>query len=144
MILVDVNIPIHAINRDSPHHEQLRKWWDRRLSGSDPVGLAWVVCFGFVRIMTNPRVVMPPLPVQDALEYVSSWLDQPCTRLVQPRDGHWDLAASLLRAAGTAANLTTDAHLAALAIQNGCELCTTDNDFARFPGLRWRNLLLER
>ena len=144
MILVDVNIPIHAINRDSRHHDRVRAWWDARLSGTRPVGLAWAVCFGFVRILTNPRIVLPPLGVDEALAYVTSWLKQPCTRIVQPLDGHWDLAASLLKAAGTAANLTTDAHLAALAIQNGCELYTTDSDFARFPGLRWHNLLVDR
>ena len=141
MILVDVNIPIHAINDNSPHHEKLRRWWDDRLSVPDPVGLAWVVCFGFVRIMTNPRIIRPALKLEDALEYVNSWMEQPCTAIVQPREGHWELAASLLREAGTAGNLTTDAHLAALAIQNGCELCTTDADFGRFSGLRWRNLL---
>jgi hypothetical protein len=143
MILVDVNIPIHAINSASPHHEKLRTWWDDQLSGPSPVGLAWVVCFGFVRIMTNPRIVMPPLSVDDALKYVTSWLAQPCATIIEPKEGHWELAASLLRKAGTAANLTTDAHLAAMAIQNGCELYTTDNDFARFPGLRWHNLLTQ-
>ena len=140
MIIVDVNIPIHAINRESRYHEHVRAWWDEQLSGTRPVGLAWVVCFGFVRILTNPRIIAPPLHVGDAIDYVSSWMKQPCTRIVEPLEGHWDLAASLLRQAGTAANLTTDAHLAALAMQHGCELYTTDTDFARFPDLRWHNL----
>jgi len=144
MILVDVNIPIHAINRNSPHHARLRDWWDDQLSGVRPVALPWAVCFSFVRIMTNPRIFTSPLSVDEASEYVSSWLAQPCVRTLDPLDGHWQLAASLLREAGTAANLTTDAHLAALAIQHGCELCTTDADFSRFPGLRWRNLLERR
>ncbi len=141
MILVDVNIPIHAVNTDSPHHERLCAWWDAQLSGVRPVALPWAVVFGFVRITTNPRILARPLAVDDALEYVDSWFRQPCVRSLDPLDGHWDLTASLLRKAGTAANLTTDAHLAALAIQHGCELCSTDADFARFPGLRWRNLL---
>jgi uncharacterized protein len=144
MILVDVNVPIHAINRNSPHHAQLRTWWDERLSGMSPVAIPWAVCFGFVRITTNPRIVTPAFGVGEALDYVASWLKQPCVKIPEPLDGHWDLAASLLRAAGTAAALTTDAHLAALAIQHGCELCTTDTDFSRFPGLRWRNLLVEK
>ncbi len=141
MLLVDVNIPIHAINRNSSQHERLRAWWDARLSDVQPVALPWVVCLGFVRIMTNPRIFAVPLTVADATGYVASWLAQPCVRVIEPLDGHWDLVTSLLEQAGTAANLTTDAHLAALAIQHGCELFSTDTDFARFPGLRWRNPL---
>jgi len=142
-ILVDVNIPIHAINENSPHHERLRVWWDEQLSGARPVGLTWNVCFAFVRITTNPRIVAAPLSVDEATEYVTSWLNQPCVRIVEPLDGHWELAASLLRQAGSGGNLTTDAHLAALAIEHGCVLCSTDTDFSRFPGLEWRNLLAE-
>ena len=143
MILVDVNIPIHAINRNSRHHTRIRAWWDEQLSGASPVAIPWAVCFGFVRIMTNPRIVQPTLGVDDALGYVTSWLRQPCVNIPEPLDGHWELAASLLRGAGTGANLTTDAHLATLAIQHGCQLCTTDTDFSRFPNLRWRNLIAE-
>ncbi len=141
MILVDVNIPIHAVSRNARQHERLRVWWDEKLSGVIPVAIPWAVSFGFVRIMTNPRIVQPALSVEEALDYVTSWLRQPCVRIVEPIDGHWDLAAGLLRQAGAAANLTTDAHLAALAIQHGCELYSTDADFARFPGLHWRNPL---
>lgn len=79
MIIVDVNIPIHAINRESRYHDLVRSWWDEQLSGARPVGLAWVVCFGFVRILTNPRIISPPLRVDDALDFVSSWMRQPCT-----------------------------------------------------------------
>jgi toxin-antitoxin system PIN domain toxin len=99
------------------------------------------VVFGFVRIVTNPRILAEPLSVSDAIAYVNGWFEQPCVQIVEPLDGHWGLAASLLEQAGTAGNLTTDAHLAALAIQHGCELCSTDTDFGRFPGLRWRNPL---
>jgi len=98
------------------------------------------VSLGYVRVMTNPRIIAPPLSVDEALDDVSAWLGQPCVRVIEPLEGHWDLVASLLREAGTATNLTMDAHLAALAIQHGCEIWTTDADFGRFPGLRWRNL----
>ena len=141
MILVDVNIPIHAVCRSAQEHDRLRAWWDEQLSGATPVAIPWAVSFGFVRIMTNPRIVQPALRVEEALDYVTSWFGQPCVRVIEPLDGHWELVASLLRHAGVAANLTTDAHLAALAIQHGCELCSTDADFARFRGLRWRNPL---
>jgi toxin-antitoxin system PIN domain toxin len=140
MILVDVNIPIHAINIDSACHERVRTWWDGALSGAEPVVLPWATIFGFVRITTHPRVMVRPLSLPEASEYVQSWLAQPCVLTLDPTDGHWTLAEKLLRAAGTAGNLTTDAHLAALAIQHGCELYTTDADFGRFPGLRWKNL----
>ncbi len=141
MILVDVNIPVHALSRGSREHGRLREWWDGHLSGVTPVAIPWAVSFGFVRIMTNPRIVSPPLGVEEALGCVSSWFRQPCVRVIEPLDGHWELTASLLRRVGAAGNLTTDAHLAALAIQHGCELCSTDADFARFPGLRWSNPL---
>jgi toxin-antitoxin system PIN domain toxin len=143
MILVDVNLPVHALNSNSPVHAKARRWWDAQLSGVSPVGLPWTVVFGFVRITTNPRMLAEPLTVSEATGYVRSWFEQPCVRTVEPLDGHWALAASLLEQAGTGGNLTTAAHLAALAIQHGCELCSTDTDFARFPRLRWRNPLLD-
>ena len=142
MILVDVNLPVHALNSNSPVHEKARRWWDDQLSGVRPVGLPWAVIFGFVRITTSPRILAEPLSVSEAIGYVNSWFEQPCVRAVEPLDGHWALAASLLEQAGVGGSLTTDVHLAALAIQHGCELCSTDTDFARFPTLRWRNPLL--
>ena len=141
MILVDVNLLVHAVNRDAARHDRARAWWDRQLSGTDPVRVAWATLFGFVRITTNPRIVPKPLSVDEASNCVSSWLSQPCLRTVDPLEGHWDRVVALLREAGTAGNLTTDAHLAALAMEHGCELCSTDSDFARFPGLRWHNPL---
>jgi hypothetical protein len=137
VILPDVNVLIHAVNADSPRNARIHGWWDACLSGSAPVGLAWAVTLGFVRITTNHRVMENPLSLEQAADYVRSWLAQPCVRTVVPREGHWDLVESLLRAAGTAGNLTTDAHLAALAMQQGYTLYTTDTDFSRFPGLKW-------
>ncbi len=142
-MLVDVNILVHAVNRDAPRHERARTWWDDRLSDLAPVCLAWVTVLGFVRITTNSRVLPKPLTVGEAGGFVSSWLQQPCVRIIEPLEGHWDRVERLLRAAGTGGNLTTDAHLAALAVEHGCEVFSTDADFGRFAGLRWRNPLLD-
>lgn len=141
MILVDVNILVYSVNRDAPRHERAREWWDDRLSGVKPVCLAWVSLLGFARITTNPRIVPRALTIEEAGGYISSWLEQPCLLVLEPLEGHWRRVEELLRLAGTAANLTTDAHLAALAMEHGCEVCSTDVDFARFPGVRWSNPL---
>lgn len=141
MILVYVNLPVHAVNVDSPFHEPARKWWDSRLSGAEPVCLAWVTILGFLRITTSRHILSEPLARDEACEYVDGWLGQGCIRVVDPLPGHWDLVRSLLTSVGNAGNLTTDAHLAALALQHGCQLCSTDADFGRFPRLRWTNPL---
>ena len=135
--LIDVNMLLHAVNRDAPRHAAAKRWLEQQLSGADPVYLAWVTLLGFVRIVTNPRIVAAPLSVEAASAYVREWLAQPCVRIAAPRDGHWERVEALLRAAGTAGNLTTDAHLAALALEHGATVCSTDSDFARFPGVRW-------
>jgi len=141
VILVDVNILIHAVDRDSPRHTAARAWWEEQLSATRPVGLPWAVILGFVRITTNPRILGRPLALDEALQVVESWFAQPCVRPLDPTARHWELLAALLRQAGTAGNLTTDAHLAALALEHGAELCSTDTDFARFPDLKWHNPL---
>jgi uncharacterized protein len=138
MIFPDTNVLIHAVNADSPRHEHFREWWDASLSGSTPVCLAWAVVLAYVRITTNPRIMSHPLSTDEACSDVASWLSQGCVRIVSPLDGHWQLVHALLREAGTAGNLTSDAHLAALAMQHGCTLYSTDTDFARFPGLSWK------
>lgn len=99
---------------------------------------------GFLRISTNPRIMEQALTPTQAMDIVSDWLLRPCVRVVQPSDQHWTVLKDLLTDSGTAGSLTTDAHLAALAIENGCELCSSDGDFARFRRLRWRNPLIER
>lgn len=144
MILVDVNLPVHAVNLDSPFHPAARDWWDEVLSGIEPVCLPWITVVAFVRITTNRRILPNPLSPAEAFAYVDSWFGQSCVRSIEPLPGHWELMKRLLDAAGTAGNLTTDAHLAALAIQHGCEVCSTDTDFARFPRLRWWNPLTSR
>lgn len=138
MILPDVNILIHAVNADSPRNELIRGWWDNCLSDTIPVYVPWAVILGFVRISTNPRLFNFPLSIEEASAYITSWLDQPPVRIIVPGDGHWQLVEKLLKKAGTAGNLTSDAHLAALAIQWDCILYSTDTHFARFEGLKWK------
>ena len=141
MILVDANLLLYAEDASSPEHEKAKSWWDAQLSGISPICLCWPVLTAFVRIATNRRVFHRPLTVVQATERVQTWLDQPCTRLVHPTAGHWEVLRPLLEKGQAMGNLVSDAHLAALAIEHGCELCSTDSDFARFPLLKWRNPL---
>jgi toxin-antitoxin system PIN domain toxin len=139
MILVDANILLYAEDSLSPNHGRAREWWDARLSGSEPVCLCWTVISAFIRIGTNPRVFECPLSLEQAVSRVQSWLDQPCTRVIHTTERHWFVFQEMLISGQAPANLVTDAHLAALAIEHGCELYSTDSDFSRFPRLKWRN-----
>lgn len=142
MILVDANILLYAEDSLQPRHKQALAWWDGQLSGTGVVCLCWTVLSAFIRIGTNPRVFEHPLSLEQALARVQSWLDQPCTRIVRPTERHWTVFRQVLTDGQAVANLVTDAHLAALAIEHGCELASTDSDFARFPKLKWRNPLV--
>lgn len=144
MILPDLNLLVHAYNRDSPVHAGAKRWWEELLSGNSNVALAWVVALGFLRLVTNRTVVVEPLPVEKACDIVGSWLARPQVAVLHPGERHAAILFELLRTLGTAGNLTTDAHLAALAIEHDCELHSTDSDFSRFSGLRWRNPLTTR
>ena len=139
MILPDVNILVHAHNADSAVHEAARTWWDRCLAGNEGVGLAWATLLGFIRITTNRRIVRRPLAVRDVLDRIEAWLDLPQVHMAQPSEGHFALLRQALERLGVGGNLTTDAHLAALAMERGYVLYSTDADFARFSGLRWVN-----
>ena len=139
MILPDVNVLVHAHNSDSAVHLRAHRWWDECLSGPEGVGLAWAALLGFVRLTTNRKVVAEPLPVRDVMARIESWLDLPHVHLAHPSDTHFTRLRAELERLGTAGNLTTDAHLAALAMERGYILYTTDTDFARFAGLRWVN-----
>ena len=141
MILVDANILLYAEDSLHSRHQQARSWWDDQLSGTGVVCLCWTVLSAFIRIGTNPRVFEYPLSLEQALARVQSWLDQPCTRVVLPTERHWTVFKQMIMDGQAVANLVTDAHLAALAIEHGCELASTDSDFARFPKLKWRNPL---
>jgi uncharacterized protein len=141
VILVDANLLLYAEDQQSPFHEPARRWWDAQLSGASPVCLCWTVINSFIRIGTNPRVFEHPLSINQSISRVQSWLDQPCTRLIQPTSKHWIVFQKMLSEGQAAANLVTDAHLAALASEHGCVLMSTDTDFSRFPGIKWRNPL---
>ncbi len=141
MILVDANIPLYAEDNLSEHHTVIRAWWDAQLSGSEPVALCWPVLTAFLRIGTNPRLLRRPLTVREASARVQSWLDQPCVRVIQPTDDHWEIFQRLLHKGRATANLVSDAHLAALAVEHNCTLCSTDADFARFKCVKWSNPL---
>lgn len=141
MILPDLNLLVHAYNSDSPVHRPARRWWEGRMNAPGPVGLAWAVILGYVRITTHRGILTRPLPVGRACEHARSWLAQPQVTILHPGERHAEVAFGLLEELGTAGNLTTDAHLAALAIEYQAELHSTDADFSRFSGLRWRNPL---
>lgn len=139
MIVPDVNLLIHAYNADSPSHGAARRWWEGLMNSPGTVGLGWAVILGFVRISTHRHILKSPLPVDEACSAARSWLDQPQVSVIHPGDRHAEILFGLLRSLGSAGNLTTDAHLAALAIEHQAEIHTTDADFRRFPGLRWSN-----
>lgn len=139
MILPDVNVLVHAHNSDSAVHERARAWWDGCLAGTEGVGLAWAALLGFVRVTTNRRVVARPLAVNDAMARIAGWLGLPHVHIAHPSDAHFARLRAELERLGTAGNLTTDAHLAVLAMERGYVLYSTDADFARFAGLRWVN-----
>jgi len=137
MRLLDLNILIYAIDESSPRHEPAKDWLDDILSGSDTVAFAWHVLIGFVRLSTRGAVFERPLTVDESFDVVEGWLEQPCVTVVHPTDRHAVVLRGLLAPLGTAGNLTSDAHLAALSVEHGAELCSTDVDFSRFTGVRW-------
>ena len=143
MIVPDVNLLVYAINEDTSHHERARAWLEHYLSGSETVGLPWLVLVAFLRLTTHPRIFAAPLETETALDIVTGWLAQPCIRPIEPGDRHWLVLSQLLRQSGTAGNLTNDAHLAAIAIEHHACLHSADNDFRRFPDLNFHNPLAQ-
>lgn len=140
MILVDTNLLLYAHVADYPQHDRSREWLERRLGGPPRVGLPWPSLLGFVRLVTNPRLFPRPEPVQDAWAQVVDWLDVDVAWVPTPTPRHREVFASLVPSI-TGSNLVPDAHLAALAIEHGLVLASADDDFGRFPGLRWENPL---
>ncbi len=136
MILVDANLLVFAVHRQFDAHERARTWLDGRLNDVEQVGLPWGALLAFVRLSCNPRVMTRPIALRDAVAVVRSWLALPVTWTPQPTERHAATLAALLEPE-TKADLLPDAHLAALAIEHGLTLCSTDRDFARFEGLRW-------
>jgi hypothetical protein len=139
MKLVDLNVLLYAVNRDAPWHEAVRSWWEAALSSDEPIGLPWIVILGFLRLATNALVFARPLTPDQAVDRVGTWLSRPNVRVVSETEQHWRILRELLEQTGTAGNLTTDAHLAALAISHAAVLASCDADFGRFRHLRWEN-----
>lgn len=141
MKLPDVNLLLYALDTTSARHTDARDWVEATLSGTETVALTWVAMLAFVRLSTRPAVFADPLSIDVALDIVDGWLAQPAVTVVHPTDRHSAVLRDLLGPLGTGGNLTTDAHLAALAIEHGAELCSCDADFSRFTGLRWTDPL---
>jgi toxin-antitoxin system PIN domain toxin len=138
MVLVDVNVLVHAFREDAPRHAELRAWLEELVESDSAFAVADLVLSGFLRVVTHPRVFAPPTPMEGALEFVEALRSQPNCIVVSPGERHWSIFTRLCDEADARGNLVPDAYLAALAIETGSELITTDRDFARFPGLDWR------
>jgi len=141
VILIDANILIYASDGDSPHHARAHGWLEDRLNGSARVGLPWTCLLAFMRIVTNPRVVSRPATMNAARTQVRTWLECDAVWIPSPGERHADILDRLLASGGVHGNLVRDAHLAALAIEHGLEICSADADFMRFPNVRWTNPL---
>jgi hypothetical protein len=141
LILIDANSFIYAHFNVSPSHARARDWLDTQLNGTTPVGLAWNTPIAFLRIVTNARVFENPLLIEDAWAQVVAWLECKPVWIPTPTARHAEILGRLLGTRNVIANLVSDAHLAALAIEHGLTLCSTDGDFARFSDLRWVNPL---
>lgn len=138
MVIVDANVLLYAVDLASVHHERARSWLDDSLDGNEAVGFAWIVLLAFIRIGTNPSILPTPMTADEATGQVEAWLSAPATVVAQPTTRHASVLRGLLRQTGTAGNLTTDAHLAALAVEHGADIVSYDRDFARFTGVRHR------
>jgi toxin-antitoxin system PIN domain toxin len=142
VILVDVNILLYAYNAESEQHAKSRAWLEAVLSGPDLVCFAWLTLWAFLRIATSPRVFDRPLSTPEAEAAISSWLAQPAAGILEPGERHWDILRGLVRDSQAVGPLAMDAVLAAIALEHGATVCTTDRDFTRFSGLKWTNPLV--
>lgn len=141
MILPDVNVLVYAYREDAPGHGSYREWLEATINGESAFGLSDLVVSGFLRVVTHPRIFDPPSPLADAMEFAEALRGCSNRVAVSPGSDHWRIFRRLCDQAGAKGNLVPDAYLAALAIERGCEWITTDRDFARFSGLRWRHPL---
>jgi len=141
VIIPDVNLLVYAYDSLSRFHAKASEWWAACLSGNQYVGISWAVALKFVRVWTNPRVFANPMTVDQAASHVESWLARPLVQVLNPGPRHAELVFRFLRAAGEGGNLTTDAHLAALAMESRGIVYTADTDFLRFAGVKWVNPL---
>jgi uncharacterized protein len=143
VIPVDANLLLYAYHPRAKQHEESRAWLEVVLSGPDLVRFAWLTLWAFLRIATNPRMFERPLSTSEAEAAISSWLDQPAAGILDPGERHWDILRGLVRDGQAAGPLVVDAVLAAIALEHGATVCTTDRDFSRFCGLKWTNPLAE-
>lgn len=143
MILIDANLLLYAVFDGDPKCVPARAWLDATLAGGESVALPWAVLGAFIRIATNRRATTNPLTLDEALAHVEEWLALPVVRVIGPTPRHREVFTRMLRGANATGNLVTDAHLAALAVEHGCRLASSDSDFARFHGLEWFNPVAE-
>ena len=141
MILVDANLLLYAANRDAPEHDVARSWLDERLNGTVRVGLPWPSILAFVRIASNPAILQRAVTPAVAWRQMQQWLARDVVWIPLPGAAHVDVLTAFVEQRVMSSRLVPDAHLAALAIEHGLTLCSTDGDFARFPGLKWENPL---
>jgi hypothetical protein len=144
VIVPDLNLLIYAYNEGAPNHEPAKRWWEGLMNGTERVGVPWAVAIGFVRLMTNPRVLVHPVPPGEAIGHMRAWFRSPQVTPLSPGPDHLARLGGNLAAAGVGADLVTDAHIAAIAMEYQAEVHSNDTDFSRFPGLRWRNPLDKR
>lgn len=138
MIVVDANVLLYAHHRGSHLHRESKSWLEAALSGTETIGFAWSVVSAFLRIATNPRAFSRPLTLADAVKIVDSWFTSAAAISLSPGPGHWRIFRDLVVSGKAAGNLVMDAHLAALTIEHGGVLLSSDRDFARFPDLKFQ------
>lgn len=142
MLLPDVNVLVYAHVEDSTDdHQKYADWITRLATGPEPFALSVLVLAGFLRVVTNPRIFHPPATLDQSFAFVSSLVERPNAHVVWPGPDHLDIFEKLCRDSGAAGKLVADAQHAAVAIEHGCTMVSTDSDFSRFPGLRWQHPL---
>ena len=142
MIVVDANLLIYAYDLDSAHHKKSLSWLEELLSGVGAVGLPWQSVSAFLRVITNRRLPGTRVSLEQAVQVVDEWLQQPNVQVLVPADQHWSVLRQMILEGRASGPLVSDVEIAAITIEHGAVLHTTDRDVARFPGLRWKNPLM--
>jgi len=139
MLLPDVNVLVYAHREDAPDHIRFQEWLQNMVNSDEAFGISDLVCSGFLRVVTNPAAFRTPSPISLALAFLEDFRSQSNCVAISPGARHWQIFTDLCQMRGMRGNLIADAYYAAMAIESGSEWITTDRDFARFPGLRWRH-----